>query len=204
MQSMGFLHCLISGAKKEQRERIRREQKGFFNTHPYMASYIIGAMLRIYDDSKKYPDEIKRFLTVAQTSFASTGDLLFWRSIRPALLILATVLAFKVGLFGIIVFLIIYNVFHIYHRFEGIYSGFSNGMNVIFLLKTKRFVIVQRIFEITGAIATGLLIALAKYNAASLLVVPLTVFFLALVMRRIPAIIVILMLIVIIVFLSLV
>ena len=50
MQSMGFLYSLFAGAKKDQRDEIIKTHKGFFNTHPYMSSYIIGATLRAYDE----------------------------------------------------------------------------------------------------------------------------------------------------------
>ena len=92
MQSMGFLFTLTSGARKDRHASIRATHKGFFNTHPYMASYIVGATLRAHDEGKTPATDIQRFIAIAQTSFASAGDLLFWRTVRPALLLIATIL----------------------------------------------------------------------------------------------------------------
>ncbi len=204
MQGMGFLHSILSGTTRERRDRTMKEQKGFFNTHPYLASYVIGAALRLYDDGGRTAEEIKRFLAVAQTGFASTGDLLFWRSLRPALLMLSTVLAFKTGVAGMIAFLIVYNIFHLYHRFSGIYVGYINSVNTIFLLKSRRFVLLQRLSDLLGAAAVGLLIGIAKPVLPSLLIIPLTLFFSTLVMRRIPAILTVLMLLAIIILLGII
>jgi len=94
MQGIGFLFTLVVGTSKEKKDRIMEIHKGYFNTHPYMASYIIGATIRAHDEQTP-PEEIKKFITVAQTSFASAGDLLFWQTIRPVLLLIAVILGIK-------------------------------------------------------------------------------------------------------------
>jgi mannose/fructose/N-acetylgalactosamine-specific phosphotransferase system component IID len=175
MQGMGFLFTLISGAEKNQRDKIRKTHKGFFNTHPYMSSYIIGATIRAYDEGKSSPEKIKRFITITQTSFASAGDILFWQTIRPALLLMAAILSIKLGIIGPIIFIVVYNIFHLYHRIKGI---------VIYLLKSKRFTKVQHIFEILGAFFCGLLISLAALKINYLLLIPLTLLFTVLLIKR--------------------
>lgn len=191
MQGMGFLFNLINGAKKDHKDKIMATHKGFFNTHPYMTSYIIGATIRAYDEEKLPRDEIKKFITIAQTSFASAGDLLFWNTIRPALLILAVILSIKVGLVGPILFLVMYNIFHLYHRIRGIQDGYNKGTDVIYILKWSRFSKIQYLFEIFGAFLGGFLLSLISLNLNYFLVIPLTLLFILLLMRRVSSVIII-------------
>lgn len=192
MQSMGFLYSLFAGAKKDQRDEIVKTHKGFFNTHPYMSSYIIGATLRAYDEGNVFPEETKNFITVAQTSFASTGDLLFWQTLRPAMLLIAAILAVKCGVIGPLAFIIVYNAIHLFHRIRGIIDGYQMGRDIIYILKAKRFTMVRHIFEMLGAFFTGLLISLTSLEMNYLLLIPITMLFVLLLLRRFPSVLIIL------------
>ncbi len=191
LQEMGFLFNLVVGAKRKQKDKIMKTHKGFFNTHPYMSSYIIGATVRAYDEEKSSDEEIKKFVTIAQTSFASAGDLLFWHTIRPALLLVAVILALNSGIIGPITFVIAYNIFHLYHRIRGIWDGYDRGTEVIYLLKSKRFTTVQQIFEILGAFCSGLLLSVISLKLNYLLVVPLAMLFMLLLIKRFSSVLII-------------
>ncbi|UCC11271.1 MAG: PTS system mannose/fructose/sorbose family transporter subunit IID [candidate division WOR-3 bacterium] len=190
MQSMGFLVTLMSGVRKDQHADIREAHKGFFNTHPYMASYIVGATLRAHDEGKTPVNDIQRFIAIAQTSFASAGDLLFWRTVRPALLLLATILAVKIGIWGSLVFLVCYNVMHLYHRIRGIQDGYARGPNVIYVIKSARFTVVRRVFETIGALMCGLLCALVSLQTHALLIIPIAALILILMIKRLSSVII--------------
>jgi mannose/fructose/N-acetylgalactosamine-specific phosphotransferase system component IID len=191
MQSMGFISNLIAGVGEGRREEIIKTQRGFFNTHPYMVSYIVGATVRAYDEGRATSEEIKKFLSVAQTSFASAGDLLFWRTLRPAILLAAVILGVHYGVVGPLVFLVLYNTFHLYHRIKGIKDGYDMGWDVIYVMKTKRFRLVREIFEATGALLSGFLFSLAAGDVQYLLMVPLTALFMIMLIRRYSAVLII-------------
>jgi mannose/fructose/N-acetylgalactosamine-specific phosphotransferase system component IID len=182
---MGFMVNLIYGTKDKE-NIIMSEHKELFNTHPYMASYIIGATIRAYDEGKTTHD-IKRFITIAQTSFASAGDLLFWQTLRPALLLISVILGLKLGIVGPILFIVSYNTFHLFHRARGISDGYKKGWDVIYLIKAKRFIMVQHVFEKLGALFTGLLFTLIAFKINYLLLIPLTILFIVLLTRRYSA-----------------
>lgn len=184
-QGMGFIVNLIYGTSNKK-DIIIKEHKELFNTHPYMASYIIGATIRAYDEGKPL-DEIKRFITIAQTSFASAGDLLFWQTIRPALLLISVILGVKFGIVGPVLFIFSYNIFHLFHRAKGITDGYNTGWDVIYFLKAKRFTVVQHVFEILGALFSGLLFTLIMFKINYLLLIPLTALFIILLIRRYSA-----------------
>jgi mannose/fructose/N-acetylgalactosamine-specific phosphotransferase system component IID len=197
MQAMGFLFNLTLGVKDpDQKRELFRAHKGFFNTHPYMASYIVGAALRAYDRGEK-TEEIVRFTSVAQTSFASVGDQLFWQAVRPSLLLAAVVLGIKYGPVGPILFLVLYNILHLYHRVTGLLEGYGRGWDVIYLLKARRVTLPQQMSEGFGAIALGFLPLLATWNMRFLLVLPLTALFLIMLIRKYSAVLIIVLILVI-------
>lgn len=187
MQSMGFLTDVLVGVDESRKAEVMTALKGLFNTHPYMVSYIVGATVRVYDGAAAPAEEIRRFLSVAQTSFASAGDLLFWRTLRPALLLLAVILGVHYGLIGPLLFLVVYNLFHLFHRVQGIRDGYNMGWDVIYILKAKRFTRVRQLFEIAGALLCGLLLSLVALEVTYVLVVPLTALFSIMLIRRYSA-----------------
>jgi PTS system N-acetylgalactosamine-specific IID component len=191
MQSMGFLSGVLVGAGEDKRAEIMKTQKGLFNTHPYMVSYILGATVRAYDEGKASAEEIKKFISVAQTSFASAGDLLFWRTLRPALLLLAVILGVHYGVVGPVIFLVVYNGFHLFHRIKGISDGYNMGWDVIYLLNKRRFRTVRQVFESAGALLSGFLLSLVAIEVNYLLVLPLTALFLIMLVKRYSAVMII-------------
>ncbi len=192
MQAMGFLFTLYQAfPDSRQRREIFRAHKGFFNTHPYLASYIIGAVVRAYDQQDQ-PEETAKFISIAQASFAAVGDQLFWQTLRPALLVAAVVISLKTNVQGALIFLMIYNLFHLGHRIAGIQHGYQRGRDVIYLLKARRIVLLQQAGEILGAFVMGFLPFLTPRFAYSLLIVPLTALFLLLVLKRISPVLIIL------------
>jgi PTS system N-acetylgalactosamine-specific IID component len=189
LQTLGFLSNVIVGLDKKKRELMLQQNRVFFNTHPYMVGYIIGAVLKAYETGEN-PEDIKNHVMVCQSAFASTGDLLFWQTIRPALILLAVIVGLKYGIAGPLIFILGYNPIYLYFRFSGFNSGYQQGWNVIYSLKGKRIVLMQSLFESLGAFSVGLLpIVLHKdYNVALLL--PLTIIFLILLWKKVAPILI--------------
>ncbi len=199
MQAMGFLFTLYQAfPDRKHRQEMFRAHKGFFNTHPYMASYIIGAVVRAYDRGER-SDEIIKFISVAQTSFAAIGDQLFWQAVRPGLLLAAVVIGMKVGsgVAGPLLFLILYNLFHLGHRAFGLWEGYRRGRDVIYLLKARRITLPQQTAECLGAFCAGILPFLGPVGPRSFLIIPLTALFLYLLIRRYSPVLIILIILVI-------
>jgi mannose/fructose/N-acetylgalactosamine-specific phosphotransferase system component IID len=190
LQGLGFLFNLTIAAKKDKRPKVIETHKGFFNTHPYMSSYIVGAVTRAYDDNQYTTEEIHKFINIAQTSFASAGDLLFWEILRPALLLISTIIALKFGIIGPLIFITVYTIFHLYHRIQGIYDGYNMKWDVIYILKSKRFTTTQYIFELLGAFCSGLLISAVSLEVSYLLIVPLSILFIMLLLRKVPSVVI--------------
>lgn len=189
MQSLGFLFTSRTGLDKDKNKKLLQNDRIFFNTHPYMAGYIIGAVLKAYEKDED-PEKIKNYINVGQSAFASTGDTLFWQTIRPALLLLAIIFGLKFGIVGPLVFIFVYNIFHLYHRFTGFIAGYKQGWDIIYILKTTQFTLIQKLFENLGAFFVGLVPIVLQKNYNILLLIPLMVIFLIFLWRKISPILI--------------
>ncbi len=183
-QSLGFLFNTLIGLDRNKHERLLHNYRIFFNTHPYVSGYIIGAVLRAYESDEDLAD-INRHIVVGQSAFASAGDTLFWQTMRPALLILAIILGIKCGVIGPLIFLIVYNIFHLYHRIRGFSLGYQQGWDVVYVLKEKQIKLTQRLFEIIGAFLVGFMPIVLQKSLNILFVLPFVGIFLLLLWKRI-------------------
>jgi len=102
MQNLGLLAALApwlrqQGLDREQLRRICRRYYGYFNTNPYLASFVVGGLLRLECDRLAGQEVPERLVTGFRDTLAracgSLGDQLFWLGLRPALMMLACLLA---------------------------------------------------------------------------------------------------------------
>lgn len=189
LQSLGFLFTTRAGLDRDKHERLLQNSRVFFNTHPYMAGYIIGAVLRAYEKEED-PEKIKNYIMVGQSAFASTGDTLFWQTIRPALLILAIIIGLQFGIAGPLLFFVVYNILHLYHRFTGFSAGYKQGWDIIYILKTPKFTQMQKFFENLGAFFVGLTPIVLQKNYNLLFLIPLIGIFVLFLWKKIPPILI--------------
>ncbi len=96
---------------------------GFFNAHPYLAGFAIGAVARAEHDGAPAAD-IERFKLALSGPLGSVGDRLVWAGALPVAsgigLALVTVTPWPVAA---VVFLILYNAVHLTLRSWGLRSG---------------------------------------------------------------------------------
>lgn len=153
MLSLGYCLCLIPFIKKafassEDRADFLKRNLDFFNTHPYMAGWIIGAAIKLEEQSLEtgQPDtqQIDRFKRRMSESLGAIGDQLFWGKIRP----LAAMIGLAVALFypwlGLGLFLFLYNLPHLYMRVKGVVSGYKRGFDLVKYASLKKY---DRLFE---------------------------------------------------------
>jgi len=154
LQSLGFIHSLVSGSEKLNIKR----HCDCFNTHPYMANFIIGAVLAVEEKGREIlAEHLRRLKSALESAFASVGDLFFWNILRPTLALIGVGLTLRFGIVGPIFFLLIFNLIHIYTRIKGISVGYQKGPAVIEILKTPYLWRVIHLVEVVGLFATGFL-----------------------------------------------
>ena len=214
MQGLGFAfsvepwlrRCYPEGA---ERRAAQARHAGFFNTQPYMASFIIGMVCALEEEAVASPEaqrtgKLERMLalkTAASGALAGIGDALFWGALRPfsAALALLCGLAFlgrgrHGSLYAVpLVYLAAYNIFALSVRWGGLGWGYAWGDQIAARLKGFAWQAWIRRLRWAGAVcglaAVALMLAAAggQPGQRRVGIVTLAAFFLVLSLRRIPA-----------------
>jgi PTS system mannose-specific IID component len=157
--SYGVTYFLMPVLKKiypvaEERSQAMTRHLEYFNTHPYMASFVLGAILKMEEEKQELPkpkqkqkeDEISALKVGMMGPIAAMGDNLFWATIRPYCALIAVTLvlshAFQIkGQYWIIplLFLLVYNVAHVGLRLVGFWQGYRQGDQVVLTLRKYGF-----------------------------------------------------------------
>ena len=143
MQNLGLLVALAPwlrrrGLDREQLRRICRRYYGYFNTNPYLASFVVGGLLRLECDRLEGQEVSARLVTGFRDTLAracgSLGDQLFWLGLRPALMMLACLLA-MVGRWEVILALVLsFTLVQLQLRRRALDLGFGLGCDVVDVL----------------------------------------------------------------------
>ncbi len=174
MISAGIAFALVPAAKRVSASReewagILKRHLGFFNAHPYFASFAIGALARLEEnlaiDKTGDTAQIERFKIALIGPLGALGDSYFWAVIKPASILAgsAGVLLFsklEYQLASAALMLILYNVPHLYIRISGLWKGYQSGYNTYKLLKIENYARVKSAYQIVGAVMLGMVIVL--------------------------------------------
>ncbi|MBI3755697.1 MAG: PTS system mannose/fructose/sorbose family transporter subunit IID [Deltaproteobacteria bacterium] len=162
MQGLGFASAIAPAIKdiykdKNQACAALKRHMVFYNAHPYMASPILGAVIRMEEevrDGRRAAGEVACFKESLMGPYGAIGDTFFWASIRPAASVVGVLSALVWGLWGPVVFLAAYNIFHIWMRWFGLHKGYKLGEDVVEYIKSME--LPQRALKVR-IIAAGLL-----------------------------------------------
>jgi mannose PTS system EIID component len=119
MQNGGWAYTMIPAIKKlykskEDRAAALKRHLEFFNTHPYVASPIIGVTLALEEEranGKPVDDTAIQGVKVGMMGpLAGIGDPVFWFTVRPILGALGASLALTGNILGPIIFFVLWNL----------------------------------------------------------------------------------------------
>jgi PTS system mannose-specific IID component len=119
MQNGGWVYSMIPAIKslyktKEDRAAALKRHLEFFNTHPYIASPIIGVTLALEEEranGQPVDDTAIQGVKVGMMGpLAGIGDPVFWFTVRPILGALAASLALTGNILGPILFFVLWNL----------------------------------------------------------------------------------------------
>lgn len=206
MQNLGFAFCMMPALTRlysgEALKQAMARHLEFFNSHPYMADALLGASARLeleIAEGRAGPQRVQQFKSCTMGPLAAIGDAFFWASLKPMAAAIAITGVMAGLVWAPIIFLVLYNVFHLGLRVYGLWVGFHEGENVI--QKLTRFDMV-RAADYSHYIAGGCLgvgAALLTNHAAisevapgraiePILAIILVLIFLLCIRRRIPTI----------------
>ncbi|MDR3191252.1 MAG: PTS system mannose/fructose/sorbose family transporter subunit IID [Lactobacillaceae bacterium] len=118
MQNGGWAFAMIPALKKlyktqEDRSAALKRHLEFFNTHPYIASPILGVTLALEEERANGADIDDKTIQGVKVGMmgplAGVGDPVFWFTIRPMIGALGASLAIGGNLLGPILFFVIWN-----------------------------------------------------------------------------------------------
>ncbi|WP_305041231.1 PTS system mannose/fructose/sorbose family transporter subunit IID [Geoalkalibacter sp.] len=145
MQSLGALYVLAPALRFLYRgqdlEEAFRRHLVYFNTHPYMAPPLLGAVTALEEEQAQGADcaiSAVEFRDMVMAPLAAIGDALFWGGLRPLAAVIALFFAFKGSLLAPLVFLVLFNLPHLWFRCAGLWRGYSRGLRLVETLQRLR------------------------------------------------------------------
>ncbi|OCG17666.1 PTS mannose family transporter subunit IID [Gilliamella sp. App6-5] len=119
MQNGGWVYAMIPAIKKlysakEARSAALKRHLEFFNTHPYLASPVLGVTLALEEERANgaaVDDVAIQGVKVGMMGpLAGVGDPVFWFTVRPMLGALGASLALSGNIMGPILFFLLWNI----------------------------------------------------------------------------------------------
>ena len=173
MLGLGYCFCLVPFIRKvfsksEDRAIFLKRNLQFFNTHPYMAAWIMGASIRLEEQSieegKFDTKQLERFKKRMSESLAAIGDQLFWGKLKPIAAMLGLGFTLYNKVLGLCVFLFLYNLPHFYMRVMGLLRGYKLGFDLAKVVSLSKYRGVFERLDKFAALSTGVLITLLGFS----------------------------------------
>lgn len=84
---------------------------GFFNTHPFLVTFVIGIILAM-ERSKQDVNSIQSTKIAVGAPLGGIGDAMFWLTLLPICGGIGASLALQGSILGAVVFIVLFNVVH--------------------------------------------------------------------------------------------
>ncbi len=126
---------------EKEMQRIAREHVGYFNTHPYLAPTVVGAVIRMELEraaGKELEIGVSEFKEMVASPYAAVGDALFWGGLRPLAAGIALLLAAKGLVVAPVVFLLLFNALPLWFRIAGFISAYELGIQSVEFLQRRK------------------------------------------------------------------
>lgn len=169
MQSLGFSYALLPVLKKlypdraefEARLRLHRE---YFNTQPYLASFILGAVVKLEEDraAGSAPGAVidaAGLKAALMAPLGALGDSFFWGALKPLAAVIAVALAMAGAWWAPILFLVLYNLWHVGLRMSVLFWGYHSRGDAMALMERYSFTRMARLFKAISLSVLGGIIA---------------------------------------------
>lgn len=158
MQNLGWAFTVLPALKKfyhgrpEDLKAAVKRHLEFFNTHPYMASAIIGPALAMEEELARggsvSPEAVSAFKVGTMGPLAGVGDSLFWLTIRPICFGLGVALAQTGNVMGPVLAVALFNIPHLWTRYYPLVWGYRAGASLVTALGGG----IRRLSELLGVL----------------------------------------------------
>ena len=168
LQGLGFFYSISGWLERNVEDSTRsalRRHLGFFNTHPFMAPYLIGVVARL----EKEGDPLGSISAkdILMSPLAALGDSLFWGTLRPLFIIIGLGISLYTPWLGIAYILISFNLFNIWTRWALLGKGFDNAKSPLDFISDRNYRGAVQGAQLIIIPALGFLFGLAAFRFAS-------------------------------------
>jgi len=163
MQGAGWLYCILPGLEKihgDNKEDLAismQHNLEFFNTHPFLVTFVMGIVLSL-EQQKTDINTIRSVRVAAMGPLGGIGDSIFWLTLVPIAAGITANWAIAGSVAGPIVFLLIFNAVQFAIRFFLMHWSYALGSRAIEVLtaNAKEF---TRAASMLGVFIVGALTA---------------------------------------------
>ncbi len=163
MQTTGFAYAIEPALKKlypdtaeyERRMKIHLE---YFNTQPYFASFILGAAVKLEQDrasGRNAAADVAGLKAALMAPLGALGDSFFWGALKPMAAVTAAAALITGSWWAPILFLILFNAWHVGLRLGMLFWGYASGGDAVALMARYPFTIMARRFKVISLSVLG-------------------------------------------------
>jgi PTS system mannose-specific IID component len=163
MQSLGFAYAILPALnalypdREEYRLRLRLHME-YFNTQPYLASFVLGAAIRMEEErasGRNSMADVSALKATLMSPLGALGDSFFWGALKPLAAIVAAAMLMSGFGWAPVVFLLLYNSVHLWLRAGVLLWGYRSGGDVVSLVARYRFTRMTRLFKALSLVVLG-------------------------------------------------
>jgi mannose/fructose/N-acetylgalactosamine-specific phosphotransferase system component IID len=163
MQSLGFAYALSPVLKKLYPDREEYESRvglhaTYFNTQPYLASFILGATVRMEQDRASGANtvaDVQGLKTALMGPLGALGDSFFWGALKPMSAVVAAALLMTGSLWASLAFLVLYNSVHLSIRVAVLFRGYASRGDAVDLMNRFPFTKIAKLMKMVSLSVLG-------------------------------------------------
>jgi len=166
MQSLGFAFALIPVLRRLYPDpevfsgRLAAHME-YFNTQPYLASFVLGAVARAEEDlasDRKAAVDVAELKKTLMAPLGALGDSFFWGSLKPFAASAAVAVLLTGAWWAPLLFLVLYNIVHVGLRLSLVFVGYETEGDVVALLSRYNFTRLARRYKVLSLAIIGCIV----------------------------------------------
>jgi len=163
LQSLGFAFALIPILRRLYPDREEftgrlAAHMEYFNTQPYLASFVLGAAARAEEDrasGRNAAADVVELKKNLMAPLGALGDSFFWGSLKPFAASAAVAVLLAGSWWAPLLFLVLYNIAHVGLRLSLVFVGYETGGDVVALMSRYNFTRMARRYKVLSLAIIG-------------------------------------------------
>lgn len=169
LQSLGFAFALVPVLRRlwpdaqQYRARLNTHLE-YFNTQPYLASFVLGAAARAEEDlaaGRRGPEAVTDVKQTLMAPLGALGDSFFWGALKPFAASVAVAAFLGGAAWAPVLYLVLYNIVHVGTRALLVFEGYRTNGDVAILLSRYHFTRLSRLLKVLTLAVTGCIVGFA-------------------------------------------